>query len=394
MSGPLAGIRVIDFGRFIAGPYCAMLLADMGADVIRVERREGGEDRCVGPISSTGEGGLFLGMNRNKRGITLDPGHPLGARVVRRLVETADIVIVNLPLEVMTRLRLDYESLRSIKEDIILVMASAFGPDGPYRDRVGFDGVAQAMSGAMSLTGFPGAPVRSIVSFMDYGTALHGALGAMLALYERQKTGRGQVVDVSLLATGITFMQSLMAERAVTGIIREQQGNTAFYAAPSDVYQTLNGWIIVPTIGGPMFKRWARLVGREDLIGAPGFQDDISRAANHEVINEAMTGWCRELTREQAISELEGARIPCGPVYRLAEVMADQQVQARGLLENMNFPGCETPVPVASTPMRLSLTPGGIRRRAPTLGEHTAEILLELGFKETEIDEARHAGAI
>src|SRR5262249_3512058 len=159
MSAPLEGIRVIDFGRFIAGPYCAMMLADFGADVVRVERREGGEDRPLGPVTETGVGGLFLNVNRNKRGVTLDPAHPLAAGIKKRLIESADIVVVNLPIEVMKKLELDYDSLRSIKKDIILVMASAFGPDGPYRGRVGFDGIAQAMSGSMRLTGFPGAPV-------------------------------------------------------------------------------------------------------------------------------------------------------------------------------------------------------------------------------------------
>src|ERR1051325_8091353 len=236
MPGPLAGIRVVDFGRFIAAPYCAMLFADMGADVIRVERREGGEDRYVGPITETGEGGLFINLNRNKRAIPLDPAHPAGREVVRRLIAGCDIAIVNLPIDVMKKLRLDYDSLRQIKPELILVMASAFGPDGPYANRVGFDSVAQAMSGAAGLTGFPGAPVRAMVSYADYGTALHAAFGAMVALYERERSGRGQVIDVSLLATGVTFMIPLLAERAVTGIQREQQGNTA-YQDPTSVVE-------------------------------------------------------------------------------------------------------------------------------------------------------------
>src|SRR5689334_6386300 len=186
MPGALAGIRVIDFGRFIAAPYCAMLFADMGADVIRVERREGGEDRYVGPITENGEGGLFINLNRNKRGITLDPANPVSFEIIRRLIASADIAVVNLPIDVMKKLQLDYDSLCAIKPDIILVMASAFGPDGPYAQRVGFDSVAQAMSGAASLTGFPGAPVRAMVSYADYGTALHAAFGAMVALYDRQ----------------------------------------------------------------------------------------------------------------------------------------------------------------------------------------------------------------
>lgn len=394
MGGPLEGIRVIDFGRFIAGPYCAMLLADFGADVIRVERRTGGEDRRVGPVTESGEGGLFLNCNRNKRGITLELGHPQAREITRRLVSNADIIIVNLPIGVMKKLGLDYDSLRAIKEDIILVMASAFGPDGPYAERVGFDGVAQAMSGAMSLTGFPGPPVRSIVSWADYGTALHGAFGAMAALYHRQNTGRGQLVDVSLLATGVTFMTPLLAELKTRGIRREQLGNTGYYAAPSDAYQTSDGWIIVPTIGNQMFSRWARTIGREELIDDPRLVDDISRGNNANVINEAMSRWCSERTREQAISELEAGRVPCGPCYDLDEVLGDRQVNARNLLEEIEYPGGSKPIPIASTPVRLSESTGGACRRAPTLGEHTDEVLADIGFSQGEIAELRESRVV
>lgn len=394
MPGPLEGIRVIDFGRFIAGPYCAMLLADFGADVIRVERRDGGEDRKLGPVTESGEGGLFLNINRNKRGITLDLGHPESRTVIRRLAGSADIVVVNLPLGVMKRLGLDYDSLRSVKDDIILVMASAFGPDGPYADRVGFDGVIQAMSGAMSLTGFPGPPIRSVVSWADYGTALHGAFGAMTALYHRQKTGQGQLIDVSLLATGVTFMTPLLAELKTMGIRRQQLGNTGYYAAPSDAYQTSDGWIIVPTIGGPMFRRWARLIGREDLIDDPRCKDDISRGNNSAVINAAMSEWCSGRTREQAIAELEAARVPCGPCNDLDEVLADAQVNSRKLLEEVEYPGGTKPIPIASTPLRLSGTPAGSCRRAPTLGEHTDNVLAELGFTVEDIAAFRRGSVI
>jgi crotonobetainyl-CoA:carnitine CoA-transferase CaiB-like acyl-CoA transferase len=393
MPGLLDGIRVIDFGRFIAGPYCAMMLADMGADVIRVERRDGGEDRKLGPVTESGEGGLFLNVNRNKRGITLEPAHQLAGEIIRRLVRSADIVVVNLPLDVMKRLGLDYDSLRAIKEDIILVMASAFGPDGPYKDRVGFDGVAQAMSGSMSLTGFPGPPVRSIVSWVDYGTALHAAFGAMTALYHRQRTGQGQLVDVSLLATGVTFMMPLLAERRTRGIKREQLGNTGYYAAPSDVYGTRDGWIIVPTIGGPMFRRWARVVGREDLIDDPRFKDDISRGNNAAAINEVMSEWCASRTRQEAMAELERARVPCGPVYDLDEVLADPQVRARKLIQEIEYPGGGHAIPIASPPVRLSASAASLRR-APTLGEHTDEVLSEIGFSRDEIAMFREAGAV
>jgi len=371
-----------------------MLLADFGADVIRVERRDGGEDRKLGPVTESGEGGLFLNLNRNKRGITLDIGHPDALKVIHRLVGSADIVIVNLPLTVMKKLGLEYESLRAVKDDIILVMASAFGPDGPYADRVGFDGVAQAMSGAMSLTGFPGAPLRSIVSWADYGTALHGAFGAMTALYHRQKTGQGQLIDVSLLATAVTFMTPLLAEFKTMGIRRTQLGNTAYYAAPSDVYQTQDGWITVPTVGGPMFRRWARLIGREDLIEDPRFKDDISRGDNSAVINEAMSQWCAGRTLRQAMAELEAARVPCGPCYDLSDVIADAQVNSRNLLEEVEYPGGTKPVPIARSPIRLSEAPSGSNRRAPKLGEHTTEVLSQIGFTTDEIAALSSASVI
>jgi len=250
------------------------------------------------------------------------------------------------------------------------------------------------MSGAAGLTGFPDTPVRSVVSFEDYGTALHGAFGAMLALYERQRTGRGQFVDVSLIATGVTFMMPLLAERAVTGAMRAQQGNTSYYTAPSDIYQVRDGWIVVPTIGEPMFRRWARLVRREDLIGDPRFRDDINRAENHQMLNEIMSEWCARHSRQEAILALEQARIPCGPVYNLGEVLADPQVKARRLTEYMDVPGAARPVPVANTPVRLSETPGSVRRRAPALGEHTDQVLAELGFTAGQIAELRAAGAV
>ncbi len=394
MRAPLAGIRVIDFGRYIAAPYCAALLADMGAEVIRVERREGSEDRYLGPLSGSGAGGMFIGLNRNKKGITLDPAHPNSREIKRRLIASADVVIANLPIDVLRKLELDYQSLKAIKEEIILVRISTFGPDGPYAHRVGFDPVVQAMSGAMSLTGFPGTPVRSIVNFEDFGTALHAAFGAMVALYEKQKTGRGQVVDASLLATGVTFMQSLLAEQYVLKANRQQQGNTGFYAAPADTYQTSDGWIIVLVNGQPMFKRWARLMGREDLIADPRCADDLTRANNHELINEVMSAWAAKRTTAEAVRQLETARIPCGPIYNLEEVLADPQVKALGLLKYVDFPGTPKAVPVAETPVRLSKTPGAVRHRAPELGEHTDEVLRELGFNEEEIALFRKEGVI
>ncbi len=394
MRLPLEGIRVLDFGRYIAGPYCAMLLADMGAEVIRIERREGGEDRNVSPITETGEGPMFIGFNRNKKGITLDPAHPESREIKRRLIASADVVIANLPLDVLAKLELDYDSLKGIKPDVIFGRVSTYGHEGPYANRVGFDPVIQAMSGAMTLTGTPGVPIRSVVPFEDFGTALHTAFGVMVALFERQKTGRGQIVDGSLLATGMMFMQSLLAERYVLDIVRQQQGNTGYTAAPSDCYKTKDGWVMVAVIGQPMFKRWARLVGRAELIDDPRCVDDLARGNNSELINEAMDAWISKLTTEDAIAQLEAARVPCGKVFQLGEVFDDPQVQARGLFRFMDYPGSPKLIPIPNTPVQLSETPGGVRHRAPMLGEHTNDLLSKLGFTAEEIEQYRQRGII
>ncbi|HWE52935.1 MAG TPA: CoA transferase [Bryobacteraceae bacterium] len=393
-TGPLAGIRVIDFGRFIAGPYCGMLLADMGADVIRIDRRQGSEDRYTGPVTEGGEGGGFLSLNRNKRSLTLDTSKPESAGIVQRLVAGADVVVANLPVAVMKKMRIDYDSLHAVKPDIILARISTFGPDGPYAHRLGFDTIAQAMSGAMSLTGFPDTPVRAVVPFEDYGTALHTAFGVMVALFHRAKTGEGQIVDGSLLATGVTVMQAMLAERSVVGTERSQRGNASFYTGPADTYKTSDGWIILQIIGPDMFARWARVVGREDWIDDPRFATDLSRGDHYQLIAEVMNGWAAEKSTNEAISAFEAARVPAGPVLNLQEVLEDPQVKARELLKYVEYPGAPKAVPLANTAVRLSQTPGSIRHRAPTLGEHTGEILAELGYTPGEIASLRAAEAV
>ncbi|MFC0284351.1 CaiB/BaiF CoA transferase family protein [Camelimonas abortus] len=395
MSQVLSGVRVLDFGRFIAGPYCAALLADFGADVIRIEKRGGGEDRFIAPVSDTGAGALFMHVNRNKRGVTLDPMSEDGALIVRKLVETADIVVANLPPDTLRAMKLDYESLTAVKPDIILVTASAFGSSGPYRNRVGFDAIGQAMSGAAYMTGTPGNPVRAIAPYVDFGTALGMAFGALVALMEREKSGKGQVVEGALLRTAINMMASTLIEQAALQINRKPTGNRSQTSAPSDILPTKDGHVLVAVVGQPIYERWARLMGNEDYwINDPKFANDLLRGENSELISARLAEWLARRTTAEAIAELEAARIPAAPVLTPQEVLDDPHVQATGYLQPVAYPGMEKPAMLAQPPMTLSRTPGAIRHRAPLTGEHTEEVLREAGFSGEDISRLREKGAI
>jgi crotonobetainyl-CoA:carnitine CoA-transferase CaiB-like acyl-CoA transferase len=363
-----------------------MLLADMGADVIRVDRRAGSEDRYLGPVTEDGEGAHFLSLNRNKRSIALETGKPGSRDIIQRLARSADVVVANLPIAILCKLGLEYSALAKENPGVVLARISTYGPDGPYAHLTGFDAIAQAMSGAMAVTGFSESPVRSIVPFEDFGTALHTAFGIMVALYNRTMTGRGQMVDASLLATGITFMQPLLAERGVVRVDRPRIGNAGFYSAPTDAYRARDGWLVLQAIGNDMFERWAKLVGREDLLANPDFADDTLRQQNRAVITEAMNRWLESKTVSEAVACLAEARLPAAKVLDLDEAVSDPHVVETGLLRQMACAGAVKPIRIANTPVRLSETPGSVRQRAPRVGEHTEEVLRELGYSPTEID--------
>lgn len=394
MSHVLEGIRVLDFGRFIAGPYCACLLGDLGADVIRVEKRTGSEDRWTTPVAEGGEGSLFLQVNRNKRGITLDPATERGREVVRRLVATADVVVANLPPQTLAGMGLDYESLRRVRPDIILTTVSAFGHGGPWSHRVGFDGVAQAMSGAMYLTGWPGEPMRLAYPWVDFQTATLAAFGTLAALLERRTSGRGQQVEGSLLASAIAVGNATLVEQAVLRRDRIATGNRGQTAAPSDCFRTKDGWILVVTIGQPLFERWAQLMGEEEWLRDPRFADDLARGDHGAVVSERMARWCAERSTAACLAELDTARIPAAPVLSPQEVLDHEHVRALRFMVPVDYPGLSRPAPLADTPVRLSETPGGVRRRAPLLGEHTAEVLGEIGYDAEAVEELRRMGVV
>jgi crotonobetainyl-CoA:carnitine CoA-transferase CaiB-like acyl-CoA transferase len=391
---PLKGIRVLDFGRYIAGPYCAALLADYGADVIRIEAPGGNDDRFTVPVADDGSGAMFLQMNRGKRCLTLKPGSPEGRKIVRQLVETADVVVANLPHDALTKLGLDFASLSAINPRIILATASAFGSEGPLAQNVGFDAVGQAMSGAVHLTGTPDQPYRAQVNYVDFGTALHTAFGAMMALRERETTGKGQCVSGSLLGTALAFSNALVIDHALNGIERQPIGNRSYSSAPTDIFRTRDGWIVTQIVGSGIFARWANLVGRPDLIDDPRYASDILRGDNGEALSAIMQTWCIGRSSADAIAELGAARVPAAPVLRAAEALAHPQVAAMGLIEPADYPGTPSGAPVIRAPINLSGNAKVASTRAPQVGEHSDAILAELGYDVAEIAALRAANII
>ena len=387
MAGVLDGVRVLDFGRYIAGPFCAALLGDLGAEVIRIERLGGGEDRPFIPVGAGPEGGgaMFLAMNRNKLGMTLDPATPKGREIVRRLVATADVVVANLPPAVLRALALDLDSLRQVKPDIVLTTVTGFGAGGPLSHKHGFDGIGQAMSGAAYLSGTPEQPIAIKLPWVDFGTACLSAFGTLAALIERGKTGRGQKVEGALLRTAIAFANATLIEEALTGVDRVATLNRGFNAAPADIYRCTDGWIITTVIGPAMFRRWARMIGEEYWLADPRFADDQARADHGEIVSARMSKWCGERSCAEALAALEAANIVAGQLYSPQQALDDPHIRAARLLEEKPHPALSGTYPLAPTPIELSETPGTYRRPAPLLGEHTHEILSRLGYAAAEI---------
>lgn len=389
MSGVLEGVKVLDFGRYIAGPFCGALLADYGAEVIRIERVNGSEDRYVTPVSEDGQGAMFLQLNRNKLGLTLNPTKEKGQEIVKKLVQKSDIVIANLPEQTLKSMGLDYEELKEINPGIILTSNTAFGTTGPYAERVGFDGVAQAMSGAMDMTGEPEQPTKAYAPYVDFCSASLAAFGTLLAYLEKQKTGKGQRVQTSLLQTALTTTNSLLIEQEILNINRVASLNRAQTSGPSDTFKTKDGWILVQTVGGPLFERWVNLMGEKDWLEDKRFKDDLSRGENGHLISERMSEWCAERTSKEAIMELEGSRIPVGEVLKASETLKEEHILKKGSFVKLNYPTMDKEYSVVGPAVELSENPGVIKSRSPQLGEHNEEILSGLGYSQDEIKQLK-----
>src|SRR5436190_4743498 len=345
--GVLDGIRVIDFGRFIAGPYCGALLADLGADVIRVERLDGGEDRWVVPVTDDGIGALFLQCNRGKRGMTLNPGTPEGRRVTARLVATADVVIANLPLATRQAIGLDYETLKAAKPDIILTTVNAWGSGGEWSHKVGFDGLAQAASGNMYLSGPEGSPSRSNAPYVDFSTATLSALSTLVALMHRQQTGEGQLIEGALLRTAVSWNIGTLIEQAMLGVDRVASHNRSQTSGPADVFRTRDGWVMCLVIGASQFARWTEMVDRPDLLQDERFKDDLARGDNGEALSAYMAAWCADRTTAECLAAMEAAKVPGGPVLSPQEALDLPHVRDIEVFEEVEYPTARKPVPLA-----------------------------------------------
>ena len=370
------------------------MLGDLGAEVIRIERIGGGEDRFVVPLGPEEAGAGFLQSNRNKKSLTLNPATPAGRRIIRLLVESADIVVANLPRQALAAMGLNYEALRESKPDIILTTINAFGSTGPWSHRVAFDGVAQAMSGQCHMTGYPGAPQKFYGPWVDFAAGTFAAFGALAALLYRRQTGRGQHVEASMLMAALVPGSPLLMEQAVTHINREPSGNRSQVGAPADMYRTQDGWIIVQVASQSLYKRWARMIGEDIWLTDERFKDDGARLRNRGVLNDRMAKWCAERTTADALVELDQAVLPAGPVLSPQQVLEHEQVRAIGAFQDISYPGVPAPAPLLKTPVQFSLTPGTIRSPPPTIGEHTDSILAVLGFQPAEIDALRRTGSI
>jgi crotonobetainyl-CoA:carnitine CoA-transferase CaiB-like acyl-CoA transferase len=395
MNGALKGIKVVELAQIMAGPTCGMLLADMGADVIKVEKLPGGDDtRSYSEPQINGESAAFMILNRNKRGIAVNLKTPAGLEVVKRLLADADVVTENYRKGTLEKLGLGYEVLEKLNPRLIYCAVSGYGRTGPYADKGGFDLIAQGFAGIMSITGEPGGPpAKSGTSIADINAGILAALGIVSAIVARATTGRGQMVETSLMEAAVqqTYWQSAIF--FATGVNAGPTGSAHILTAPYQAFPTQDGWI---NVGGANQSNWERIVkviGRPELATDPRFITNGERMKNLAALTPLIAETLRQRASADWIREFEAAGVPVGPVNKVGDMLADPQVAARDMVVEVEHPRAGR-VKAIGHPIKFSATPGDASRPAPLLGEHSREVLDQLGYSAAEIDALHRSGAV
>jgi crotonobetainyl-CoA:carnitine CoA-transferase CaiB-like acyl-CoA transferase len=391
-SAALSGLTVIDLTRVRAGPTCVRQLADWGAKVIKIEMPEEDGGATQTDFSARHEPD-FQNLHRNKRSMTLNLKDREGIAILRRLIERADVVVENYRPDVKFRLGIDYESLGAINPRLIYASISGFGEDGPYRDRPGVDQIAQGMSGLMSITGEPGrGPMRVGTALADLSAGVFAAMGILTALYERERSGKGQWVKCSLLAAQIFMLDFQAARFLMAGEVAGQVGNNHPTGVPTGAFPTADGYVnVAPT--PVMWKRFCKAIEREDLMDHPDYATPKARRSRREELNAMIAEITKGMTTGALVDRLNQAGIPCGPIYTIDQTFADPQVKHLGIVQSVHSPKLG-PINLVGQPFTLSRTPSRLASAAPDFGEHTDQILGELGFSADDIARLRQTGTV
>lgn len=388
--GPLAGLKVLELGTLIAGPLCARMLAEFGAEVIKIEAPEGGDQLRQWRKMVDGTSLWWYVQARNKKSVTVNLRDPEGQEIVRRLAQDADIVVENFRPGALEKWNIGWPQLSASNPRLIMVRLSGFGQDGPYRDRPGFGVVGEAMGGMRYVTGYPDRPpVRLGISIGDSVAALHGVIGALMALHHRTATGRGQVVDVALYESIFNLMESLIPEFDVLGFKRERAGNALPGITPSNTYPTRDGrYVIIGANSDAIFKRLMTTMGRHDLADDPTLATNAGRVPRTADLDAAIEAWTRAHDLDGVLAALDAADVPAGRVYDPDDILKDPHYAARRMIEQWQLPDGR-PMKIPGVVPKLSATPGGTRWLGPALGAHTDEVLAALGYDDARREALR-----
>jgi len=392
-AGPLAGLKVVELGQLIAGPFAAKTLADFGADVIKIEP-PGGDPLRQWRLLHEGTSVWWQVQSRNKKSVALDLRQPEARDIAKRLIAECDVLIENFKPGVMEAWGLDHDTLARDNPGLIMLRISGYGQTGPYKDRPGFGVVAEAMGGLRHLTAEPGrVPVRVGVSIGDTLASLHGVIGVLMALHHRHASGRGQVIDVALYEAVFNCMESLLPEYSAFGAVREPAGSALPGIAPSNAYPCADGWVLVAGNGDSIFKRLMGAIGRDELGRDPALAGNAGRVARVAEIDAAIGAWTQPRTVVDVLSALNAAQVPAGRVYTARDIAEDPHYRARRMIESVTTADGLT-LEVPGIVPKLSATPGAIRRRAPTLGEDTDAVLREIGVTPEQLAALKRAALL